>query len=514
MFALALATRAVAAARVALIERDGVDYLVAASRLARGDTSGAVAHYYPPAYPAAVASVARLIGSAPGEYTGQGAAALAGAGLAVLVALAGSLAFGRRAGLFAGLVAALHPSCVEQAAKVTADSLFSALALGSVVATVAALTRGRSSRPLLALAGALAAASYLARPEGIVVLGAVVASTALVRRLGPGPSRATAPAWVLLPGALVALGYVVAIKPQAALTGRDAGVWKLTKKRELFLEAGGERAFPRGEDGARHLDLAGAREVATAALGRAAKQLWLTAAEGNLALGVAALGAFGGALGLPRSRRRALARAPDVAERALRVAAGGSALALLAAYSLIRTDARYGAILFVFALPFAGAGLELVLGRASGWPTGRSSLGHGWPRASRALLAALLLVHLGVSVRPRLERKAEWRAAGERCGALGLDPVASPDPRVAFYGGVALVDLAPILRREEPRDPDARAATLSELARSRGARAIVVGDTHPDEHAVVASLATRLGAPLVFEHEGRERVVLFRLDGR
>lgn len=488
VFVLALATRATAAARVALIERDGIEYLAAAGSLARGDLRGALGHYYPPAYPAAVALFSPLAGGAPlegppGERAGAAASAVSGALLAALVALAASLALSRRSAVLAGLVAAVHPSSVEQGAKVTADPLFSALVLGAVASLVAAFARAGASpwraRILLALGGALAAASYLARPEGLLVLAALAATAALVRRESPAPSRLAAPVWVLLPGFLVGLGYVVAIKPDAVLTGRDAGAWKLTKKRELFLEAGGERAFPRGEDGARHLDAAGAASVAGEALARAAKQTWLAVAEGNLALGLALLGAA------------AVARRRDPASRALLAATGASALALLAGYALIRTDARYGAILFAFALPLVGEGLGALL-----------ELGRARPGLARVGLVALLLVHVAVAVRPRLERKRTWREAGERCRALGLDPVASVDPRVAFYAGARLVDVAP--RPGRTREAGARTREIVETARARGARAIVVGGGS----ALELDLETRE----VLAPEGAEVVTLYELD--
>src|SRR5262249_13382928 len=150
---------------------------------------------------------------------------------------------------------------------------------------------------------------------------------------------------------------MVAIKPHAGLNGGEANEWKLTKKRELWLESGGERVFPKGPDGSRHFDASGAGEVAGSALAHAAKQAWLTLAEGNLMLLAAALGA----LSWPRSSR-ATVRDPEAA-RALAWLAGGSSLALFLAYALFRADPRYAAILFAFALPFAGRGLDLALDR-------------------------------------------------------------------------------------------------------------------------------------------------------
>jgi hypothetical protein len=503
VFGLALAVRGAAASRVAIIERDGIDYLAAAKRFAAGDVAGGLAHHYPPAYPASVALAASVIGHEPDEAIGESVSAISGALLAVAVALASGYALGSRAGLLAGLLAAVHPSCVEQAAKVTADPLFSALALGAVAALVGGVARrARSSFPI---AGALAGASYLARPEGIVLVP-VLAVCALVRRATPTRirSRALDAFLVLLPSVLLAGAYVVAIKPHAGLNGGEAGSWKLTKKRELFLEAGGERVFPRGPDGARRFDPGGAAEVAGGSLERAAKQLALTLLEGNLLLGIVLGGVIVRWKGL---NFRSGPPSDPAAVRVLGLAAAGSSLALLGTYALVRTDSRYAAILFAFALPFAGRAVDDVLEL-----TVRSK------KARAAILAAFFLTHLFVATRPRLLRKLAWREAGEECRALEGDVVASSDPRVAFYSGKRLVDLVPVVRRTD-LDPDVRAREILALSHAGGARIIVLGNTHPDEVDLVRALSLRLKdegggrAPTrePFEREDTERVAVFLL---
>ncbi len=393
VFALALAVNLVAASRVAILDRDGVEYLACAQDFARGDMAAGLAHHYPPLYPVLVGLALRL-GIEP-ETAGLLVSSVAGA---LGAALGGMLVAHRgvRAALVAGIVLALNPANVELGAAVLADACFLALILGALVA---------ASRRRWVLAGTIAALSYLARPEGLVVL-LVLAVRARTRAV-----------LVLAPVLAVALPYIIAIKKDPAMTGGEVGAWKLTKKRELFLEAGGERVFPRALDGTRHLSLEGASVV----LGESVTRLVTPSKEGQLyCVGFALKELLAVLLVLLFIRRARPRDLPDL----------DVALALLLVYSLVRVDLRYGTFAATLLVPWLGAWL--------------SDLAR-----PRWLLALALLVPLVPATRPRNTKKVTWREAGILC--RGLDCVASTDRRVAFYADARFVDLNVVSADEAKR---------------------------------------------------------------
>src|SRR4051812_16450794 len=217
IFAVALATRLVAAAKTLLLDRDGVWYLKSAGFFAEGDVRSGLAFHYPPAFPA-LAALAERLGLDP-EPAGLAVSAVAGA-LGAVFAAGIAWRHGGRAAWVAGLTVALHPAVVEQGCAVTADALFASLLLGALLA---------AGRARWIPAGLLAAASYLARPEGIV---AVVVLALRARRKAPV---------VLAAAAVLVVPYMAAIKSEPIMTGQGAGSWKLTRKRELLLETGVSR---------------------------------------------------------------------------------------------------------------------------------------------------------------------------------------------------------------------------------------------------------------------------------
>jgi hypothetical protein len=390
-----------------------------------------LAHHYPPLYPLLVGAVERL-GVEP-EPAGLIVSALAGAFGA---ALGGSLVAsqGRRAALVAGIVLALNPANVELGAAVLADALFVALLLGALVA---------ASRRRWVLAGAVAALSYLARPEGLVVL-IVLALRARMRSV-----------FVLAPVLLVALPYAVAIKKDRSMTGGEAGAWKLTKKRELFLEAGGERVFPRDASGSRHLSIEGAARVTE----QAATRLVLPSKEGQLFWVAFSLKELAGVLLALLAIRRV---------RPLGLPELDAAVALLLAYALVRVDPRYGTFAATLLVPWLGAWLSRLA-------------------RPRWLLAATLLVPLLPATRARHTAKAPWREAGIAC--RGLDCIASTDRRVAFYARARFLDLNVVSVDE---------------ARRQGARAIVVRGDSPWASSAGATRIERTLAETVVIIQVRE----------
>ena len=154
--AVGLAVRVLRLLRDPLIHPDGPAYLGLASGLLHGKVLAVLGGYYSPLYPAAVAGLAasglRL------ELAGRATALLAGlAALPLVHALVRRLA-GERAADAAVLLAAVHPALVKSSAQVLPETLAGALLLAWLVARRAGV------------AGALAGAAYLARPEGLLLL--------------------------------------------------------------------------------------------------------------------------------------------------------------------------------------------------------------------------------------------------------------------------------------------------------------------------------------------------------
>ncbi len=406
VFAVALATRLVAAARVLLLDRDGVWYLLSADHFAKGDWKAGVAFHYPPAYPV-LCALAERAGLDP-EPAGILVSALAGAIGAVLVAAIASRA-GPRAAWVAGLVAALHPGSVGHGCDVTADALFATCLLGALLA---------AQRSRWGTSGLLAAASYLARPEGIV---AVAVFALRARRRAP---------LVLAAAAVVVAPYVLAIRAEPMMSGAGAGAWKVTRKREVLRESGATLVFARGEDGARHFSADGAREFVVANTKRVLWQSYHVLHAGKELLAVLAV--------------LLLFRRPPPPP--LREAGGGSGagavllpLVLLVTYSAIRHDPRYGIIIFTLFLPALGVWMSRLATR-------------------RWLLALCLLVPLLPATRPRNSTKVTWREAGVLC--TGYERIAAEDPRVAFYAHAPVFLDLHVMSIEEAKAKGAQVAVF------------------------------------------------------
>jgi len=142
--------------RAPLMHPDGPAYLDLASGLLDGRVRAVLGGYYSPLYPAAVAGLAAT--GLPLELAGRATALLAGlAALPLVHALVRRLV-GERQADAAALVAAVHPALVKASAQVLPETLAGALLLAWLAA------RGAG------VAGALAGAAYLARPEGVLLL--------------------------------------------------------------------------------------------------------------------------------------------------------------------------------------------------------------------------------------------------------------------------------------------------------------------------------------------------------
>jgi len=159
---LGLVVRLARVARDPLVHPDGPAYLDLAASLARGEILAVLGGYFSPLYPAAVSILAATgLGL---ELAGRFTAVLAGVALVPLVYAAARRLVGEPAAVATALVAAVQPALVKSSAQVLPETLAGALLLGWLVASLAE----RPGRP--ATAGVLAGATYLARPEGVMLV--------------------------------------------------------------------------------------------------------------------------------------------------------------------------------------------------------------------------------------------------------------------------------------------------------------------------------------------------------
>jgi hypothetical protein len=398
IFALALGVRAWAALVPGrLISRDGIRYARLGRTIAEGRLRAALEDDYAPGYPFAIALAGRAIGARSDfDYARAGvwASALVGA-LAVLPAWAlGRRAAGVPGAALAALLLALEARHVVVSADALSEALFFSLALGSIAAALRAATEGGPKAA--AASGALAAAAFLVRPEGIVLLAA--APVVLARRKG----RAARALAIALPFVVLALPYVECLSERAGTLVISQKKWPSA----LFRAA--------VEDPSRVL------RNAIGNLGRAFE-------AGPVVMAAALVGAI---VSIRPQGAGRLAGSPDessiVDRRSSPMALALSSVlfgALLATYSLVRADKRFGLGLTVVALAAAAVGAAAVA------------------RRSALFAGALVLVSAAEIPLVSREQKPHYlacaRAIAEEARREGLPRprVAAYDARIAFYAG-------------------------------------------------------------------------------
>lgn len=168
-----------------------------------------------PVYPLFLAALEAAFGDARRVDVIKGAQSVVGAAGIWLVALLAGRAAGRRAGIVAAWVAAVHPPLVWMPAYVLSETLYMALALGNVAVAERALAAG-AGRPvgrgawlLLVGCGALGGVAALTRPAHLFFLLLLGLWLLLRRRL-----RAAL---------LVALGALLVIAPWTGRNWREYG---------------------------------------------------------------------------------------------------------------------------------------------------------------------------------------------------------------------------------------------------------------------------------------------------
>lgn len=461
LWLVGLLLRLAAIRHTTVISRDGIAYLELADRVLAGDEDALVRAHYPPGFPALLALLAGPVGLS--ETSGAVASAVGSALVIPAVTLLAARAHGRTAGLCAGVLAATLPELVTIGAEVLSDGWYLALLAWTLVLLQRLHERGG---PVAGVgAGLLGGLAYLTRPEALVVLGgAGLGLLVLPRpeaRRGPG-RRLGDVGWLLAPGLLVVVPYLLAIRAHPVLGGVEgAGTFKLTLKQNLpqYLAAATPWSLLRN---------------AGRLLGRVAVVL---------------------APALPLLALAAWARAPRVGPAGpTRRLLGQVALIaplLLLTFSIIRPDPRFGNQLALLLVPAVGLGLARAL-RA--W---RRHRGPAW-----LPILALVLVCLPIALRDRHERKATYRDLGALLADERARRVLAEDSRAAFYAGAEDVHLSPQLRG----DP----AAIVSLASSARADAVVLVARTPEQEATSRAVGDLLEqTPWIVERRGAETLHVF-----
>jgi 4-amino-4-deoxy-L-arabinose transferase-like glycosyltransferase len=320
--ALAAALRVARIARAPLVHPDGPAYVDLARKVLDGEWTAVFGGYYSPLYPVVIAPLVGL--GIDAELAGRLVAAIAGVAAVVVVHRLARRAFGEPAATAAALVTALSPALVKASADVLPETLaaLTLLAAFDVLADAA-------DPPAFALAGALAGATYLARPEG-----------ALVVALGIFPAARRRPA-SLIAYLTAALGVMA---PALLALHARSGTWQLSPREAVIAGRFGSGADASLAAVAVHHPAALARTWA----GGAVQQTWDTVVAIGPVLVVPLVA------GLVRTRVR---------PRWLADVAAAFALGPLA----LNPSPRYAVPTLGLLLPFAGAGVATVRERLGRW---------------------------------------------------------------------------------------------------------------------------------------------------
>ncbi len=476
----AAAVRAATAWLDPALVNDAVSLLRAAERLR---TDGAAALLQVPHHPLPVAAFALARSTGAPEAAARGMCVLAAAAAVWPLHALARRAAGRHAAAAACILYAVLPKAVAVGATPLSEAFFLPLLLGALAAAAAARDAGRRGARRLVGAGLLCGLGYLARPEALAALPAVLASAALDGR--PGKLRRAA---------LVLAGFLLVAAPYAGALSDAHGRFSVSPKKDVVRFAGFEEVAAGSAPSA----------PATAWSGTAA------AFDGALTTPVAALVLVG--LLAPGRWRRRRSRRPRLILAGTALVLGALVFRLQAGWGY--SGGRHALGAAVLLLPFAGAGLAVVA--------------RVLPRVTsqrRFALVAALLLALPLGARAVLRPPGAGGVGARSLGELlaeRVDPAeaASPivvatsgRPLVAWYAERALepdglrVEDLPLWGRHVRRVRDAEsarevAADVERALRDGGATWIVLRAAAPEddpERRLAVALAERgvLGAPPV-----------------
>ena len=505
---LALAVRAavlVLAAR-APIDMDGTEYVRIAQNVAAGNgpvgIRGLPILIYQPLYSWAIA-LAVHFGANP-ETAALWIAALCGTAFVGLVYAVAATVYGRRTGLYAALVAAVLPICVQISTTAITEAPFAAAATAGLLGLVR-LLRSWTVRDAVLCGGGFGVA-YLVRPEGALFVLAALAVAAFARRRRALPIAVLAAVAALL--AVPALATTYAVTGHMALEGKSTINFRLSeglRHGASYLsvadatDAAGHPVGPEIDTRfltpglVPHPALASTIRSALSAEVKHVRDVATTYKSRDYGAGLLVLLGLIGLVFTPWPQRRLR----DEIALAAFVLTGYVALA-----SVYHFWPRYGALFLPVAAVWAGHGVT----RATGWRVrlGRLDL-------IRTGLALALVGFVGVDVAAAratpvpIERQAgAWMAANEPRAPL----VADVSSMTAFYAGGTW---APLPYANEPaaaRYLERLRPTYVVFDSSRAAEYPPL--RHWFAHGLPPSLGERVGT--IGDAHGR-RLVVYRWTG-
>ena len=473
-----------------VIFADGPRFLSIAKAVAAGDWNTVMGDDFHPLYPIAAAAAHVLV---PDWETAAVMVSIAGGVLAVvgLFALTRA-AFGPSVGLIAAALLALHPRAVDFTSDVQSEGLYLGLFMVSLWCGWRAIS-GRSSRWACA-AGVCAGFAYLARPEGIGVVGVLIV-LALVEVVWNGWRPGRAIGWV---AALVA-GVTLTAAPYVWALHQETGTFTLTRKKSIAVVLGvrDPSSLPRlrpapsaplpalrdSERAEKPVEPAGGLET-----------LWQFGRKGLKAFRYESLLLL--MVGLWSSRGR-----PGSRGRFFGAVVGAYGIVLLGLLmSAGYVSRRHWLPVLVPLLGYAAVGVPVLGNWALGW-VGRLFAASA-PSRLVATLAGMMFLAVPAAFEfsePRASRHLAERHAGEFAAA-------SPEPRVvatrrsyaAYYAQGRHLPIEPSLNTLDP-----------ERLRARGATHVILESEALDEARWETVLA-QPGVTLVerFEAHGREALLL------
>lgn len=505
---VALAVRAFAWSRTAVMFNDGPIFLAMAEAIGEGRWAEVLAHPYAPLYPALIAFVA--VFSVELETAALTVSILGGLlGVAAVFWFVRD-AFGDEVAWLAAWIVALHPWAVDFSADVMTDGLYTGLFLVGFAAMARAVDHPNVKDALgCGLASGLA---YLVRPEGA---GLLVAGVFLLAGRG-WVDRAQRGRVVRGCAALLLAGAVV-IVPFVVVVGQQTGEFVLTQKKSISnlvgtpsrvgIPAGQKSASRRVEQFSSSLPLP---EWAVRSDGLASSRpprSWAGFLEAIMRVGATSLAAFRFELvpfvilGLWASRgnrrpwREAILGLPILLY---------SGLLVLLVWGAGYVSRRHALAPWLPVIGLSALGWHFLCTALAGWDSGRggSLLARlRTPRAVALALVVVLMISWGArDLRPRRHERAPVRAAAEWLAQNhpNSGPVAAQKLRTAYYAGARFVPLQP-----------GHDGLLAEYLGRRAARWVVIDDTKLDDHlGLEEGIGRWLHRVHVVPSEGRNILVL------
>jgi 4-amino-4-deoxy-L-arabinose transferase-like glycosyltransferase len=218
-----------------VIESEGSYYARVADNLAAGRGYLGIRErglqlLYPPLYPLLTATGIKL-GCSP-ERAGRLVSLLAGICFPLLAFFAAGYLYGRRAGVWAGALAAAHPLLVVLSSSVLTESLYLTLALLALFFAIR--TMALRSRWDAAVAGVAFGLAYLTRPEALILTGLAAAVIMVANR-----ERWRTALWRV---GLLAAAFELFALPYAVFLYRQTGQLRFEAKTADAVVFGARRA--------------------------------------------------------------------------------------------------------------------------------------------------------------------------------------------------------------------------------------------------------------------------------